>query len=87
MIANPFDLSVSEKKFKNSFIASFATCVFFEVTNFVKSGQFKPGNDVTRNQLAFAYRLQDRINTIMQDENIHKRYCNFDEMLKGTALY
>ena len=71
MIANFMDLSAGREEPATPFIAH-SPRVYFEVTNFVKSGQFKPGNDVTRNQLA-AYQLADRINTIMQDENIQAK--------------
>ncbi|MBF0948401.1 MAG: PD-(D/E)XK nuclease family protein, partial [Atopobium sp.] len=71
MIANFMDLSAGREEPATPFIAH-SLRVYFEVTNFVKSGQFKPGNDVTRNQLA-AYQLADRINTIMQDENIQAK--------------
>ena len=71
MIPNFMDLSAGREEPATPFIAH-SPRVYFEVTNFVKSGQFKPGNDVTRNQLA-AYQLADRINTIMQDENIQAK--------------
>lgn len=71
MIANFMDLSAGREEPKTPFIAH-SPRVYFEVTNFVKSGKSKPGDDVTRDQLV-AYQLADRINTLMQDENIQAK--------------
>lgn len=71
MIADFMDLSAGREEPKTPFIAH-SPRVYFEVTNFVKSGKFKPGDDVTRSQLV-AYQLADRINTLMQDENVQAK--------------
>ena len=71
MIADFMDLSAGREEPKTPFIAH-SPRVYFEVTNFVKSGKFKPGDDVTRSQLV-AYQLADRINTLMQDEKIQAK--------------
>ena len=71
MIANFMDLSAGREEPKTPFIAH-SPRVYFEVTNFVRSGRSMPGDDVTRNQLV-AYQLADRINTLMQNENIQAK--------------
>ena len=71
MISNFMDLSAGREEPKTPFIAH-SPRVYFEVTNFVRSGRSMPGDDVTRNQLV-AYQLADRINTLMQDENIQAK--------------
>ncbi len=71
MIANFMDLSAGREEPATPFIAH-SPRVYFEVTKFEKSGNSKPGDDVTRNQLV-AYQLADRINTLMQDENIQAK--------------
>ena len=71
MIANFMDLSAGREEPATPFIAH-SPRVYFEVTNFVKSGKSKPGDDVTRDQLV-AYQLADRINSLMQDENIQAK--------------
>lgn len=68
MIANFMDLSAGREEPATPFIAH-SPRVYFEVTKFEKSGNSKPGDDVTRNQLV-AHQLADRINTFMQGENI-----------------
>ena len=71
MIANFMDLSAGREEPKTPFIAH-SPRVYFEVTKFEKSGNSKPGDDATRSQLV-AYQLADRINTLMQDENIQAK--------------
>ena len=71
MIANFMDLSAGREEPKTPFIAH-SPRVYFEVTKFEKSGRSMPGDDVTRSQLV-AYQLADRINTLMQDENIQAK--------------
>ena len=71
MIPNFMDLSAGREEPTTPFIAH-SPRVYFEVTKFEKSGNSKPGDDVTRNQLV-AYQLADRINTLMQDENIQAK--------------
>ena len=71
MIPNFMDLSAGREEPKTPFIAH-SPRVYFEVTNFVRSGRSMPGDDVTRNQLV-AYQLADRINTLMQNENIQAK--------------
>ena len=71
MIPNFMDLSAGREEPATPFIAH-SPRVYFEVTKFEKSGNSKPGNDVTRSQLV-AYQLADRINTLMQDENIQAK--------------
>ena len=71
MIANFMDLSAGREEPATPFIAH-SPRVYFEVTKFEKSGNSKPGDDVTRNQLV-AYQLADRINTLMQDEKIQAK--------------
>ena len=71
MIPNFMDLSAGREEPTTPFIAH-SPRVYFEVTNFVRSGRSMPGDDVTRNQLV-AYQLADRINTLMQDENIQAK--------------
>ena len=71
MIPNFMDLSAGREEPATPFIAH-SPRVYFEVTKFEKSGNSKPGDDVTRNQLV-AYQLADRINTLMQDENIQAK--------------
>lgn len=71
MIANFMDLSAGREEPKTPFIAH-SPRVYFEVTNFVRSGRSMPGDDATRSQLV-AYQLADRINTLMQDENIQAK--------------
>ena len=71
MIANFMDLSAGREEPATPFIAH-SPRVYFEVTKFEKSGNSKPGDDVTRSQLV-AYQLADRINTLMQDENIQAK--------------
>ena len=71
MIANFMDLSAGREEPATPFIAH-SPRVYFEVTKFEKSGKSKPGDDVTRSQLV-AYQLADRINTLMQDENIQAK--------------
>ena len=71
MIPNFMDLSAGREEPATPFIAH-SLRVYFEVTKFEKSGNSKPGDDVTRNQLV-AYQLADRINTLMQDENIQAK--------------
>ena len=71
MIANFMDLSAGREEPKTPFIAH-SPRVYFEVTKFEKSGNSKPGDDVSRKQLV-AYQLADRINTLMQDENIQAK--------------
>lgn len=71
MIPNFMDLSAGREEPAIPFIAH-SPRVYFEVTKFEKSGNSKPGDDVTRNQLV-AYQLADRINTLMQDENIQAK--------------
>ena len=71
MIANFMDLSAGREEPATPFIAH-SPRVYFEVTNFVKSGKFMPGDEVSRKQLV-AYQLADRINTLMQDENIQAK--------------
>lgn len=71
MIADFMDLSAGREEPATPFIAH-SPRVYFEVTKFEKSGNSKPGDDVTRSQLV-AYQLADRINTLMQDENIQAK--------------
>ena len=71
MIPNFMDLSAGREEPATPFIVH-SPRVYFEVTKFEKSGNSKPGDDVTRNQLV-AYQLADRINTLMQDENIQAK--------------
>ena len=71
MIPNFMDLSAGREEPTTPFIAH-SPRVYFEVTNFVRSGRSMPGDGVTRNQLV-AYQLADRINTLMQDENIQAK--------------
>ena len=71
MIPNFMDLSAGREEPAIPFIAH-SPRVYFEVTKFEKSGNSKPGDEVTRNQLV-AYQLADRINTLMQDENIQAK--------------
>ena len=71
MIANFMDLSAGREEPATPFIAH-SPRVYFEVTKFEKSGNSKPGDEVTRNQLV-AYQLADRINTLMQDEKIQAK--------------
>ena len=71
MIPNFMDLSAGREEPATPFVAH-SPRVYFEVTKFEKSGNSKPGDDVTRNQLV-AYQLADRINTLMQDENIQAK--------------
>lgn len=71
MIPNFMDLSAGREEPTTPFIAH-SPRVYFEVTKFEKSGNSKPGDDVTRSQLV-AYQLADRINTLMQDENIQAK--------------
>ena len=68
MIPNFMDLSAGREEPATPFIAH-SPRVYFEVTKFEKSGNSKPGDDVTRSQFV-AYQLADRINTLMQDEKI-----------------
>ena len=71
MIPNFMDLSAGREEPATPFIAR-SPRVYFEVTKFEKSGNSKPGDDVTRSRLV-AYQLADRINTLMQDENIQAK--------------
>ena len=71
MIPNFMDLSAGREEPATAFIAH-SPRVYFEVTKFEKSGNSKPGDDVTRGQLV-AYQLADRINTLMQDEKIQAK--------------
>lgn len=71
MIPNFMDLSAGREEPATPFIAH-SPRVYFEVTKFEKSGNSKPGDDVTRSQLV-AYQLADRINTLMQDEKIQAK--------------
>ena len=71
MIANFMDLSAGREEPATPFIAH-SPRVYFEVTNFVKSGRSMPGDDVSRKQFV-AYQLADRINTLMRDENIQAK--------------
>ena len=71
MIDNFMDLSAGREEPTTPFIAH-SPRVYFEVTNFVRSGRSMPGDDVTRKQLV-AHQLADRINTLMQDENIQAK--------------
>ena len=71
MIANFMDLSAGREEPKTPFIAH-SPRVYFEVTKFEKSGNSKPGDDVSRKQLV-AHQLADRINTLIQDENIQAK--------------
>ena len=71
MIPNFMDLSAGREEPAIPFIAH-SPRVYFEVTKFEKSGNSKPGDEVTRSQLV-AYQLADRINTLMQDENIQAK--------------
>ena len=71
MIPNFMDLSAGREEPATPFIAH-SPRVYFEVTKFEKSGNSKPGDEVTRNQLV-AYQLADRINMLMQDENIQAK--------------
>ena len=71
MIPNFMDLSAGREEPATPFIAH-SPRVYFEVTKFEKSGNSKPGDEVTRSQLV-AYQLADRINTLMQDENIQAK--------------
>ena len=71
MIPNFMDLSAGREEPATPFVAH-SPRVYFEVTKFEKSGNSKPGDDVTRSQLV-AYQLADRINTLMQDEKIQAK--------------
>ena len=71
MIADFMDLSAGREEPTTPFIAH-SPRVYFEVTKFEKSGRSMPGDDVTRSQLV-AYQLADRINTLMQDENVQAK--------------
>ena len=71
MIPDFMDLSAGREEPATPFIAH-SPRVYFEVTKFEKSGNSKPGDDVTRSQLV-AYQLADRINTLMQDEKIQAK--------------
>ena len=71
MIPNFMDLSAGREEPATPFITH-SSRVYFEVTKFEKSGNSKPGDDVTRSQLV-AYQLADRINTLMQDEKIQAK--------------
>ena len=71
MIPNFMDLSAGREEPATPFIAH-SPRVYFEVTKFEKSGNSKPGDDVSRSQLV-AYQLADRINTLMQDEKIQAK--------------
>ena len=71
MIPNFMDLSAGREEPATPFIAH-SPRVYFEVTKFEKSGNSKPGDDITRSQLV-AYQLADRINTLMQDEKIQAK--------------
>ena len=71
MIPNFMDLSAGREEPATPFIVH-SPRVYFEVTKFEKSGNSKPGDDVTRSQLV-AYQLADRINTLMQDEKIQAK--------------
>ena len=71
MIPNFMDLSAGREEPATPFIAH-SPRVYFEVTKFEKSGNSKPGDDATRSQLV-AYQLADRINTLIQDENIQAK--------------
>ena len=71
MIPNFMDLSAGREEPATPFLAH-SPRVYFEVTKFEKSGNSKPGDDVTRSQLV-AYQLADRINTLMQDEKIQAK--------------
>ena len=71
MIDNFMDLSAGREEPTTPFIAH-SPRVYFEVTKFEKSGNSKPGDDVSRKQLV-AHQLADRINTLMQDENIQAK--------------
>ena len=71
MIPNFMDLSAGREEPATPFVAH-SPRVYFEVTKFEKSGNSKPGDDVTRSQLV-AYQLADRISTLMQDENIQAK--------------
>lgn len=71
MIPNFMDLFAGREEPATPFVAH-SPRVYFEVTKFEKSGNSKPGDDVTRSQLV-AYQLADRINTLMQDENIQAK--------------
>ena len=71
MIPNFMDLSAGREEPATPFIAH-SPRVYFEITKFEKSGNSKPGDEVTRSQLV-AYQLADRINTLMQDENIQAK--------------
>lgn len=71
MIPNFMDLSAGREEPATPFIAH-SPRVYFEVTKFEKSGNSKPGDDVTRSQFV-AYQLADRINTLMQDEKIQAK--------------
>ena len=71
MIPNFMDLSAGREEPATPFIAH-SPRVYFEVTKFEKSGNSKPGDDVTRSQLV-AYQLADRINTLMQNEKIQAK--------------
>ena len=71
MIPNFMDLSAGREEPATPFIAH-SPRVYFEVTKFEKSGNSKPGDDVSRKQLV-AHQLADRINTLMQDENIQAK--------------
>ena len=71
MIADFMDLSAGREEPTTPFIGH-SPRVYFEVTKFEKSGNSKPGDDVSRKQLV-AHQLADRINTLMQDENIQAK--------------
>ena len=71
MIPNFMDLSAGREEPTTPFIGH-SPRVYFEVTKFEKSGNSKPGDDVSRKQLV-AHQLADRINTLMQDENIQAK--------------
>lgn len=86
MIPNFMDLSAGREEPATPFIAH-SPRVYFEVTKFEKSGNSKPGDDVTRSQLV-AYQLADRINTLMQDEKIQaKDVAILMKSVKKTQLY
>ncbi len=86
MIPNFMDLSAGREEPATPFIAH-SPRVYFEVTKFEKSGNSKPGDDVTRSQLV-AYQLADRINTLMQDENVQaKDIAILMKSVKKAQLY
>ena len=86
MIPNFMDLSAGREEPATPFVAH-SPRVYFEVTKFEKSGNSKPGDDVTRSQLV-AYQLADRISTLMQDENIQaKDVAILMKSVKKAQLY